>query len=109
MYGITSQPPWLSVRLNYAPTVLAGAVLASPATRWIADQLNHQPSLCPLLRLTGIACPSCGGTRAGVYLASGDPLTALKMNAGVTVGLVVAGIVMLHKLGVANRADGVAD
>jgi len=31
------------------------------------------------------------------------------MNAGVTVGLVVAGIVMLHKLGVANRADGVAD
>ena len=51
--------------------LLAGVVLASPATRWVADQLNHQPSLCPLLRVTGVACPSCGGTRAGLFLLSG--------------------------------------
>ena len=71
----------------------AGVVLASPATRWLADQLNHQPSLCPLFRVTGVACPSCGGTRAGLFLLSGDPLAAVKANAGVTVFLlVVAGL-----------------
>lgn len=83
--------------------------MASPATRWVAEQLNHQPSLCPLLRVTGIACPSCGGTRAGVFLAAGDPLMALKMNAGVTVGLMVVGLVSLYKLGVANDAYGLAE
>ena len=71
----------------------AGVVLASPATRWVADQLNHQPSLCPLLRVTGVACPSCGGTRAGLFLLSGDPVAAIKANAGVTLFLlVIAGL-----------------
>ena len=71
----------------------AGVVLASPATRWMAEQLNHQPSLCPLFRVTGVACPSCGGTRAGLFLLSGDPLAAVKANAGVAVFLlVVAGL-----------------
>jgi hypothetical protein len=72
---------------------LAGLVIASPATRWVAEQLNHQPSLCPLLRVTGVACPSCGGTRAGLFLLSGDPLEAVKANAGVTLFLmVIAGL-----------------
>ena len=67
----------------------AAAVIFSPGTRWVADQLNHQPSLCPLLRVTGVACPSCGGTRAGLFLLSGDPLAAVKANAGVTLFLLV--------------------
>ena len=70
----------------------AGVVLASPATRWVADQLNHQSSLCPLFRVTGVACPSCGGTRAGLFLLSGDPLAAVKTNAGVTVFLLVIAV-----------------
>ena len=72
---------------------LAGLAIASPATRWVAEQLNHQPSLCPLLRITGVACPSCGATRAGLFLLSGDPLAAVKANAGVTLFLlVIAGL-----------------
>ena len=67
----------------------AGVVFASPATRWVAEQLNHQPSLCPLYRITGVACPSCGGTRAGLFLLSGDPVAAIKANAGVTLFLMV--------------------
>ena len=67
----------------------AGVVLASPATRWVAEQLNHQPSFCPLFRVTGVACPSCGGTRAGLFLLSGDPVAAIKANAGVTLFLLV--------------------
>lgn len=70
----------------------AGLVLASPATRWVAEQLNHQPSLCPLFRVTGVACPSCGGTRAGLFLLSGDPLAAVKANAGVTMFLIVIAV-----------------
>ena len=95
---------------------MAGVVLASPITRWVADQLNHQPSLCPLLRLTGMPCPSCGGTRASLYLLSGDPMAAVRANAGLTVFLVVMAIVVgvtgVHPfliLGVANPHERVAD
>jgi hypothetical protein len=70
----------------------AGVVISSPATQWVAEQLNHQPSLCPLFRVTGVACPSCGGTRAGLFLLSGDPLAAVKANAGVTMFLIVIAV-----------------
>ena len=99
-------------------TVLAcvGVVLASPASRWVAERLNHQPSLCPLFRVTGIACPSCGGTRAGLFLVSGDPLAAVKANAGVTVFLLVLGVLTAvgfirptELLGVAKPYEVVAD
>ena len=93
-----------------------GVVLASPATRWVADQLNHQPSLCPLFRITGIACPSCGGTRAGLFLVSGDPVAAVKTNAGVTVFLICLGVLTAsglirpaELLGVAKPYELVAD
>ena len=91
---------------------LAGLVITSPATRWVAEQLNHQPSLCPLFRVTGVACPSCGGTRAGLFLLSGDPLAAVKANAGVTVfllviaGLTAGGVIRpAELLGVAKPYD----
>ena len=94
----------------------AGAVLASPATRFVAEQLNHQPSLCPLQRITGIACPSCGGTRAALYVLSGDLVSAIKLNAGVTIFLVLVGalvatghVVPAQVLGVANPYERVAD
>ena len=93
-----------------------GVLLASPATRWVADQMNHQPSLCPLFRVTGVACPSCGGTRAGLFLLSGDPLAAVKANAGVTLFLLViaaltaGGLIRpVELLGVAKPYELVAD
>ena len=89
-----------------------GVMLASPATRFVADQLNHQPSLCPMFRVTGVACPSCGGTRAGLFLLSGDPVAAVKANAGVTVfllviaGLTAGGVIRpAELLGVAKPYD----
>ena len=95
---------------------LAGVVLASPVTQRLADYLNHQPSLCPLQRITGIACPSCGGTRAGLYVLSGDLVSAIKVNVGVTIFLLALGalvatghVVPAQVLGVANPYKRVAD
>ena len=82
----------------------------------MAEQLAHQPSLCPLLRITGVPCPSCGGTRASLLLLSGDPVGAFRLNAGLTafaLGLGVLaclGIVRPSELlGVANAPSGVAE
>ena len=101
---------------NKALLGLAGIALASPATRYLAEQLAHQPSLCPLLRITGVPCPSCGGTRASLLLLSGDPIGAFRLNAGLTafaLGLGVLtclGIVRPSQLvGVAIAPSGVAE
>ena len=91
------------MRAKHALLSCVGVALASPATRWVADQLNHQPSLCPLLRVTGVACPSCGGTRAGLFLLSGDPVAAVKANAGVT--LFLLGVAVLTAGGLIRPAE----
>ena len=104
------------MRAKTALLSCAGVVFASPATRWVAEQLNHQPSLCPLFRVTGIACPSCGGTRASLFLLSGDPLAAVKANAGVTLFLLAIAVLTAgglirprELLGVAKPYELVAD
>lgn len=96
--------------------MMAGLAVASPAARMAADWLSHQPSLCPLLRFTGVPCPSCGGTRAGLYLLGADPMAAFAANPGITAAaitfgvLVAAGKVSLDDLlGVANPQIAVAD
>lgn len=44
---------------------------------------------CPLRSLTGIACPTCGGTRAVLSLLHGDIAGALAWNPFVILGLAV--------------------
>lgn len=88
---------------------LAGMVFASPLALWFARYLEHQPSLCPVQEFVGMACPSCGGTRAVFYLWGADPVQALKSNFGVTLfalgtmGLIAAGKLEVPGL---NRARG---
>ena len=94
---------------------LAAVAVASPLTAKVADHLAGQPSLCPLFMVTGVPCPSCGGTRAVLHLAAGDVAAALAANPGVTVfagvvgALVLAGILPLREiLGVAKPPEPVA-
>lgn len=95
---------------------MAGLAILSPATRWVATMLDHQPSLCPLQAVAGMACPSCGGTRAALHLLAGDPATALSFNAGATLFLCALAVLVMagslrpgEILGVANRDRAVAD
>ncbi|MCT9009805.1 DUF2752 domain-containing protein [Streptomyces sp. NPDC054766] len=44
------------------------------------NQPGHYP-VCPLLRLTGVYCPGCGGLRSAHAFAHGDLATALTDNA----------------------------
>jgi len=50
---------------------------------------------CAFHALTGIPCPACGSTRAGLALLAGDPLVALAWNPLATLGAVVALLVAL--------------
>lgn len=51
------------------------------------NEPGHYP-VCPLLRLTGVYCPGCGGLRSAYAFAHGEWVTALEANA-----LAVAGYV----------------
>ncbi|GGZ31266.1 membrane protein [Streptomyces poonensis] len=44
------------------------------------NEPGHYP-VCPLLHLTGLYCPGCGGLRAAHAFAHGDLATALTANA----------------------------
>jgi len=54
-------------------------------------QLAH----CPLRDMTGVPCPTCGGTHTAVALAHGRLADAFAANPLVAVGLVVFGIWLL--------------
>ena len=62
---------------------------------WLIDHqimVDVTSVACPLLKHTGIACPTCGGTRAGLALGRLDPLGAWLENPLITVGLLVLGM-----------------
>ncbi|MCZ4499308.1 MAG: hypothetical protein JWQ74_1861 [Marmoricola sp.] len=65
------------------PTVLLSAGLAAVAVAGVAlvnpHQSGHYPT-CPLLALTGLYCPLCGGLRATYDLAHLDVGAALARN-----------------------------
>jgi hypothetical protein len=42
--------------------------------------LPRPHTICPFLMLTGIPCPFCGGTHAGIDLGRGHPAAALRAS-----------------------------
>ncbi|MEU7580495.1 DUF2752 domain-containing protein [Streptomyces sp. NPDC041068] len=56
------------------------------------NEPGHYPA-CPLLRLTGIYCPGCGGLRSAHAFVHGDIATALGANALAVVGYGVFAVV----------------
>jgi len=55
---------------------LTGVATGLLALAW----LPRPHTMCPLLMLTGIPCPFCGGTHAGIDLGRGHPAAALRAS-----------------------------
>ncbi|MEU5362886.1 DUF2752 domain-containing protein [Streptomyces sp. NPDC005925] len=55
------------------------------------NQPGHYPA-CPLLRLTGIYCPGCGGLRSAHAVVHGDLTAALQDNALAVTGYVLCAV-----------------
>ncbi|MEU3093996.1 DUF2752 domain-containing protein [Streptomyces sp. NPDC006967] len=67
------------------------------------NEPGHYP-VCPLLHLTGLYCPGCGGLRSAHAVAHGDLLAALQANAPAVLGY--AGFAVLWTVWVVRAARG---
>ncbi|MGH7455443.1 MAG: DUF2752 domain-containing protein, partial [bacterium] len=65
----------LDVSVAILPFFLFGFLLA----RFAAPLFKLLPA-CTFRQVTGVPCPSCGATRAGLALAQGDLMVALSYN-----------------------------
>jgi len=77
------------------PLATIGAVAAAFAYVGTVDpnEPGHYP-VCPLLRITGIYCPGCGGLRSAHAFIHGDLATAFGANAAAVVGYGIFAVVM---------------
>ncbi|MEU8590368.1 DUF2752 domain-containing protein [Streptomyces sp. NPDC048664] len=81
------------MRRTAAPAAVLAGVAGAFAYVGAVDPNHpgHYPA-CPLLRLTGIYCPGCGGLRSAHAVVHGDLLTALHDNAVATLGYPVLAV-----------------
>ncbi|MCX4968753.1 DUF2752 domain-containing protein [Streptomyces sp. NBC_00654] len=84
-----ARPPGPASRLRRFATpvgILAGVVGAfGYVATFDPNEPGHYP-VCPLLGLTGLYCPGCGGLRSAYAFAHGDIGTAFGANAVAVVG-----------------------
>ena len=67
-------------RTPLGATALRAGVAGAAVLVLGAVNLHRPTTLCPLRALTGIPCPICGTTTAGVRLGRGDVLGAVLAN-----------------------------
>ncbi|MFD6164976.1 DUF2752 domain-containing protein [Oerskovia sp. NPDC060287] len=93
-----------------APLVLGAGVAGATLVLALVDPHEGGYPLCPLLALTGWACPACGGLRATHDLATGDLAGAWAMNplwVVVVPFLVVAWALWVRRAWLGTRARAV--
>lgn len=73
-----------------APLATAAAVAGAWAAVAMVGPERLLPVPCPLLAVTGIACPFCGGIRAAHALAHGDFIVAAGYNLVVVAAIPLA-------------------
>jgi hypothetical protein len=88
-----------------APAAALAAVAGAFAYVGAVDpnEPGHYPA-CPLLRLTGIFCPGCGGLRSAHAVVHGDLAGALHDNAMAVLGY--AGFAVLWTVWVVHAVRG---
>ncbi|MER7043444.1 DUF2752 domain-containing protein [Streptomyces jumonjinensis] len=86
-------PAPLARRLAAPLAVAAGTASAFAYVGAVdPNEPGHYP-VCPLLSLTGVYCPGCGGLRSAHAFVNGDLATALGANAVAVTGYVVLAVV----------------
>ncbi|MEU5210668.1 DUF2752 domain-containing protein [Streptomyces sp. NPDC020742] len=74
---------------------LGALAVVTAAFAWVGavdpNQPGHYP-VCPLLHLTGLYCPACGGLRSAHAVAHGDLAAALGANALAVAGYAVCAV-----------------
>lgn len=70
----------LAKRLYMWLLIALAAVGLSALLYYIFAAAERSSRVCPLLNLTGIPCPSCGGSRAFARLLAGDFAGSLALN-----------------------------
>ncbi|MFF3337374.1 DUF2752 domain-containing protein [Streptomyces flavidovirens] len=79
-------PAPLARRLAAPAAAMAGVLAAFTYVGTVdPNEPGHYP-VCPLLQLTGIYCPGCGGLRSAHAVATGDLAAAFGANAMAVVG-----------------------
>ncbi len=79
--GVPTGAGAVAARIAVPAGVLAAVVGAFAYVGTVdPNEPGHYP-VCPLLRLTGVYCPGCGGLRSAYAFAHGDWVTALGANA----------------------------
>ncbi|MCP3906164.1 MAG: DUF2752 domain-containing protein [Planctomycetes bacterium] len=70
---------------------------------WLARASSDAPLVCNLRRLTGIPCPTCGGTRAAMAAADGRFADAFTHNPFLCVAVVAAFTWLVVRIGFGQR------
>lgn len=83
-FGVTTAWRRLSPGYN-ALARLTAVTTGLLALAW----LPRPHTICPFLMLTGIPCPFCGGTHAGIDLGRGHPVAAVRASPLAVCGAVV--------------------
>lgn len=90
----------------------AAGVLAACAASFFVWYFNPSTQgffpVCPLYKLTGLACPGCGLTRGFHALFHADFLTALGYNAMLPIYAVFFGYLFLAMILIALRGRGIS-
>ncbi|OQR65147.1 hypothetical protein B6E66_05050 [Streptomyces maremycinicus] len=103
--GTPRTPPGTVLGRLAVPAGILAAVAAAFAYVGTVDpnEPGHYP-VCPLLRLTGLYCPGCGGLRSAHAFVHGDLTAALHDNALAVVGYL--GFAVLWTVWVVRAARG---
>jgi len=95
----TRRPRWA-----ICPIVWGVVWLALVATiQFLCAERGAHIVLCPLKRMVGAPCPTCGTTRSALSFLSGDPVAALSYNPLVFAVAVLLLVVLLVRLVFARR------
>ena len=95
----------LTARISAATGAAVIAAGSGTVAYFDPSTANFLP-VCPLLSLTGYACPGCGLTRGFHALFHGDVLTALDFNALIPVWVLIFGYVFVSFTLFAVRGRG---